>query len=390
MEVFRQRLVDAGMADQAEAFHRASGRWTYLLYKQDIEMDLRTPNMAGFQLLDLQDYPGQGSAYVGILDAFMDSKGICTQREWRQFCSPVVPLLVSDAYCFTFSEGIHGKIQVANYSGGSLQNNKVRWSCADQQGELSIPDGEGLLDVGALDIDLKHLKQATHLVLTLHINDYQNSYDLWAYPDDVKLNKKGIVMASSLTDDIISKLQKGAKVLLTPDSTDLCVGGLFQTDYWNYRMFKTISENNKKPVSPGTLGLLCDPSHPLFSDFPTFEHTSWQWFPVVKASHPFILDHTNKNYRPIVQVIDNIERNHKLGLVFEFQVGKGRLLIVMSDLEQAARYPEGRQFYACVLNYMHSKHFAPATVITADQLRMLFTTKVNETQMEELNNISPY
>ena len=387
MEVFRQRLVDAGMDDQAEAFHRASGRWAYLLYKQDIEMDLRTPNMAGFQLLDLQDYPGQGSAYVGILDAFMDSKGICTQSEWRQFCSPVVPLLVSDAYCFTFSEGIHGKIQVANYSGGSLSDTKVRWECAGQQGELSIPDGEGLLDAGVIDIDLNHLKQATHLKLTLHINDYQNSYDLWAYPDDVKLNKKGIVMASHLTADIVSRLQKGAKVLLTPDSTEQCVGGLFQTDYWNYRMFKTISENNKKPVSPGTLGLLCDPKHPLFCDFPTDEHTSWQWFPVVKASHPFILDHTSKDYRPIVQVIDNIERNHKLGLVFEFRVGKGRLLIVMSDLEQAARYPEGRQFYASVLNYMHSKDFAPATAITADQLHKLFTTKVNEKQMEELNNI---
>ena len=390
MEVFRQRLADAGMADQAEAFHRASGRWAYLLYKQDIEMDLRTPNMAGFQLLDLQDYPGQGSAYVGILDAFMDSKGICTQSEWRQFCSPVVPLLVSDAYCFTFSEGIHGKIQIANYSGGSLSDTKVRWECAGQQGELRIPDGEGLLDAGAIDIDLKHLKQATHLRLTLHIGDYHNSYDLWAYPDDVKLDKKGIVMTSHLTADIVSRLQKGAKVLLTPDSTEQCVGGLFQTDYWNYRMFKTISENNKKTVSPGTLGLLCDPKHPLFCDFPTDEHTSWQWFPVVKASHPFILDHTSKDYRPIVQVIDNIERNHKLGLVFEFQVGKGRLLIVMSNLEQAARYPEGRQFYASVLNYMHSKDFAPATAITADQLHKLFTTKVNEKQMEELNNISPY
>ena len=390
MEVFRQRLADAGMADQAEAFHRASGRWAYLLYKQDIEMDLRTPNMAGFQLLDLQDYPGQGSAYVGILDSFMESKGICTQSEWRQFCSPVVPLLVSDAYCFTFSEGIHGKIQVANYSGGSLSDTKVRWECAGQQGELRIPDGEGLLDAGAIDIDLKHLKQATHLRLTLHIGDYHNSYDLWAYPDDVKLDKKGIVMTSHLTADIVSRLQKGAKVLLTPDSTEQCVGGLFQTDYWNYRMFKTISENNKKTVSPGTLGLLCDPKHPLFCDFPTDEHTSWQWFPVVKASHPFILDHTSKDYRPIVQVIDNIERNHKLGLVFEFQVGKGHLLIVMSNLEQAARYPEGRQFYASVLNYMHSKDFAPATAITADQLHKLFTTKVNEKQMEELNNISPY
>ena len=390
MEVFRQRLADAGMADQTEAFHRASGRWSYLLYKQDIEMDLRTPNMAGFQLLDLQDYPGQGSAYVGILDAFMDSKGICTQREWRQFCSPVVPLLVCSAYCFTFSEGIHGRIQVANYGGCSLSHHKIRWECAGQQGELNVPDGEGLIDAGKIDVDLKHLKQATQLKLTLRIGDYSNSYDLWAYPDQVVLNKKGIVMAGSLTDDVVSKLQKGARVLLTPDSTELCVGGLFQTDYWNYRMFKTISENNKKPVSPGTLGLLCNPRHPLFRDFPTDEHTSWQWFPVVKASHPFILDHTDKIYRPVVQVIDNVERNHKLGLVFEFRVGKGSLLMVMSNLEQAARYPEGRQFYASVLNYMHSKDFDPATTVTADQLRMLFSAKAKEVQMEELNNISPY
>ena len=409
MEVFRRRLEQAGMADQAEAFHRASGRWSYLLYKQDIEMDLRTPNMAGFQLLDLQDYPGQGSAYVGILDAFMESKGICTPEEWRQFCSPVVPLLVSDAYCFTFSEGIHGKIQVANYGGSSLHNNKVRWECAGQQGELPIPDGEGLLEIGNIDIDLSHLKQATQLKLTLHVANYQNTYDLWAYSDEVKLNKKGIIISKDLTDDITRKLRKGAKVLLMPDSTDLCVGGLFQTDYWNYRMFKTISENNKKPVSPGTLGLLCDPQHPLFKDFPTEEHTSWQWWPVVKWSHPFILDNlfklsshksqtsnpksqisTLNSQLPIVQVIDNVERNHKLGLVFELQVGKGCLLLVMSDLERASEYPEGRQFYATVLNYMHSKDFAPTTTITPDLLRQLFSTHVDELQLKELNNISPY
>ena len=390
LEVFRQRLADAGMAGQAEAFHRASGRWSYLLYKQDIEMDLRTPNMAGFQLLDLQDYPGQGSAYVGILDAFMQSKGICTQAEWRQFCSPVVPLLVSDAYCFTFSEGIHGSIQVANYSGGSLYNNKVYWECCGQQGELTIPDGEGLLDAGRIDISLSHLKKATQLKLTLRTGDYQNTYDLWAYPDRVALNKKGIVIAKELTDDVARQLQKGAKVLLMPDSTSLCVGGLFQTDYWNYRMFKTISENNKKTVSPGTLGLLCNPEHPLLRDFPTEEHTSWQWWPVVKASHPFILDNTSKDYFPLVQVIDNVERNHKLGLVFEFRVGKGRLLVVMSNLEQAADYPEGRQFYASVLNYMHSTHFAPATKVSLEQVRLLFTTQVTETKLEELNNISPY
>ena len=129
-----------------------------------------------------------------------------------------------------------------------------------------------------------------------------------------------------------------------PADTTNTVGGLFQTDYWNYLMFKQICESNGKPVSPGTLGILTDPAHPLFREFPTEEHTDWQWFPVLKASRPMILD-ALRGYRPIVQVIDNVERNHRLGLVFEFAVGKGKLLVCCSDLESTLEYPEGRQFY---------------------------------------------
>lgn len=52
-EVFRRRLAAAGMLSQADDFHKASGLWSVKLYKADIEMDLRTRNMAGFQLLDI-------------------------------------------------------------------------------------------------------------------------------------------------------------------------------------------------------------------------------------------------------------------------------------------------------------------------------------------------
>ena len=394
MEVFRDRLEKAGMADQVADFHRASGLWSLQLYKQDIEMDLRTPNMAGFQLLDLQDYPGQGSAYVGLLDAFLDSKHLCTVREWRQWCSDVVPLLVSPAYCFTNAEGIHAKIQVANYGGQSLKGKTLTWTLGSQSGTMALPDGEGLLDVGPLDIDLSACQQAVQLQLLLNIDDtnYHNTYDLWCYPAANPVNqlKQGILIAREITDEIGKKLEQGADVLLMPDSSAQCVGGLFQTDYWNYRMFKTISENNKKEVSPGTLGILCHPDHPLFALFPTEEHTNWQWFPVIKASHPFMLDNTARHYRPIVQVIDNIERNHKLGLVFEFRVGSGRLLVVMANLEEAAEYPEGRQFYASVLHYMHSAAFAPTTKISIADFHRLMTTEVTEGKIGELNNISPY
>jgi len=408
LEVFRDRLEKAGMLDQVKAFHKASGLWSLRLYKQDIEMDLRTPNMAGFQLLDLQDYPGQGSAYVGILDAFMDSKGLCTEREWREWCAPVVPLLSADRFCFTNAEGLHGDIQIANYSGESLRGKTVSWTLSatasegqtqmvqyTTQGSLTInTDDEGLVNVGEIHADLSSIERPTQLLLAIVVEgtEYHNTYDLWAYParQDIDRLKRKVIVARELTDDIVRKLERGRNVLLMPDSSSLCVGGLFQTDYWNYRMFKTVSENNKKPVSPGTLGILTDPSHPLFRSFPTTMHTDWQWFPVVKNSHPMMLDNTAQAYRPIVQVIDNIERNHKLGLVFEFAVGKGKLLVVMSDLERAAEYPEGRAFYQSVLQYMRSKDFKPSTHISAADFRQLMTTPVVEGKIGELNNISPY
>ena len=394
MEVFRSRLEKAGMLDQAKDFHRASGLWSLKLYKQDVEMDLRTPNMAGFQLLDLQDYPGQGSAYVGILDAFMQSKGLCTEAEWRQWCSPVVPLLITQKFCFTNDEGLHAALQIANYSGQSLRGKKLAWDLDGKKGSVTLPDGEGLINAGALNIDLSDYSEPRQLQLDLSVEgtEYRNTYDLWVYPFGVDLSKleQQVIVTNQLTDRIAQQLENGKSVLLMPDSSKLCVGGLFQTDYWNYRMFKTISENNKKTVSPGTLGILTDPKHPLFRSFPTEMHTNWQWFPIIKASHPFILDNTGRDYRPIVQVIDNIERNHKLGLVFEFAIGKGKLLVCMADLEQAASYPEGRQLYRSILEYMTSPDFAPKTNISLDDFHKLVTTDVVEGKIGELNNISPY
>ena len=403
MEVFRSRLEKAGMLDQAKDFHMASGLWSLQLYKQDIEMNLRTKNMAGFQLLDLQDYPGQGSAYVGILDAFMDPKGLCTEREWRQWCAPVVPLLVADRFCFTNEDGLHAWVQVANYSGQSLNGKTLHWELTGtslvSSGEIKLPSTEGLFTAGELKIDLSAFTQPTQLQLSLCIDDteyfgapYHNTYDLWVYPSWSDLSKlESMVTVTNKLDEVaISQLEKGKSVLLMPDSTNLCVGGLFTTDYWNFRMFKTISENNKKQVSPGTLGILTDPKHPIFKGFPTQMHTNWQWFPVIKASHPMMLDNTGKDFRPIVQVIDNIERNHKLGLIFEFQIGKGKLLVCMADLEAASSYPEGRAFYRSVLQYITSEDFAPKTHITLEDFQKLMTTPVVEGKIGELNNISPY
>lgn len=458
-EIFRRRLAAAGMLSQADDFHKASGLWSVKLYKADIEMDLRTKNMAGFQLLDIQDYPGQGSAFVGILDAFMESKGITTANEWHQWCSSVVPLLVTDRFCYDENEMMNAKVQIANYGGESLKGKKLVWKLdytLDEnfgddaapnaganidrfnqpsplaQGEIPITtDEEGLIDIGEIHHKMKVMADGFNdgngtcldvkipsrkVILTLDIDygrydarRHRNTYDLWIYTTEKSLDiyKKGVVITSDLTDEVAKKLEKGAKVLWMPttsknfvasadtlsqasNATPYTVGGLFQTDYWNYRMFKTICENNKKTVSPGTLGILTNPKHPIFCDFPTEMHTNWQWFPVIKESHPLVLDNFAKDDKPIVQVIDNIERNHKLGLVMEWKVGAGKLLVCMSDLEKASEYPEGRAFYESVLSYMRSPEFAPQSEITIADLRKKLKEEPRQISLKELNNISQY
>ena len=458
-EIFRRRLAAAGMLSQADDFHKASGLWSVKLYKADIEMDLRTKNMAGFQLLDIQDYPGQGSAFVGILDAFMESKGITTANEWHQWCSSVVPLLVTDRFCYDENEMMNAKVQIANYGGESLKGKKLVWKldyALDEnfgddaapnaganidrfnqpsplaQGEIPITtDEEGLIDIGEIHHKMKVMADGFNdgngtcldvkipsrkVILTLDIDygrydarRHRNTYDLWIYTTEKNLDiyKKGVVITSDLTDEVAKKLEKGARVLWMPttsknfvasadtisqagNATPYTVGGLFQTDYWNYRMFKTICENNKKTVSPGTLGILTNPKHPIFCDFPTEMHTNWQWFPVIKDSHPLVLDNFAKDDKPIVQVIDNIERNHKLGLVMEWKVGAGKLLVCMSDLEKASEYPEGRAFYESVLSYMRSPEFAPQSEITIAGLRKKLKEEPRQISLKELNNISQY
>lgn len=402
LSIFRKRLEQAGMGDQATDFFKASGRWAALLYKADIEMDLRTKDFGGFQLLDIQDYPGQGSAYVGILDAFMDSKGLIKAEEWREFCNDAVPLFVAEKFCWTNTEGLTGLLKIANYSNVSFKNRNLIWTLKTKNGQkvdngqiLISSDSKGLLSLGNIRPNVSGLHGAVELILSLSIEgtEYKNNYSLWLYPDKdiVSAEQKGIKVHKKLDEEMMSALEKGQRVLWFPQKEDYpghTVGGLFQTDYWNYRMFKGICDRIGKPASPGTLGILTDPKHPLFNAFPTDVHTNWQWYPIIKQSYPLIMDRLPSGYKPIVQVIDNVERNHRLGLIFEFKVGEGKLLVCMSDLEASMDKPETRQLYNSMIEYMSSEYFKPTDKISQKSLRELFTGDITSKDIKEVKNIS--
>lgn len=399
LEIFRDRLKENHLSSQAKSFHQATGHFSIECYKADMEYAFRTPGFGGFQLLDLQDYPGQGSALVGILDAFMDSKGIVEPETFYGFCAPLVPLALMKDHCWLNTQRLHIDVALSNYVEGDWDE-PVRWSLVSDdggwkhEGQLSASVSQGEVGrVGSIELSLSAIKEARRLTLTLSTGEYRNYYHLWVYPDESAEPEGSVYVTSRLDDDLKKKLEGGASVLFIPEHDSILaqsVGGMFTPDYWNYSMFKTISENAGKEVSPGTLSILTDPMHPLLKYFPTEDHSDWQWWSITRNSRPMILNATRSEYRPLIQVVDNIERNHKLGLVFEFAVGKGKILVCMTNLRAIADMPEGKQFRTSLLRYVKSDAFRPVEQLTWEELNALFHADINQRMIIGVKNESDY
>jgi hypothetical protein len=383
-EVFRERLRDAGMLDQAMDFFKASGAISTICHREDVEAALRTQGFGGFQMLDLQDFSGQGVALVGLLDVFMHSKGLITSRAWREFCCETVPLLRMEQYTWTNDEAFRARIQVSHYGPEDLKAQKVAWKIKGSSFErrgmtdaVDMPTG-AVTEVDFFGAHLSSIKKAEKLSVTLRLpgTPYRNSYEIWVYPANVDPKPpKNVIVSRSLTPKVKSALQGGARVVLLPKPEKIkkSVAMAFQSGFWS-PMFRN-KPGRLSPLgeeTPGTQGILCDPEQEIFKDFPTEFHTNWQWWQLVKNSRAIVLDDTPQNYRPTVQVVDGFDRNHKLGLICEAKVGKGRLLLCSIDLPGLQEYPEARQLLSSLYRYVSSKSFRPSAELEIDTLKALF------------------
>jgi hypothetical protein len=383
-ETFRERLRSANMLDQADDFVKASGKLAVICYREDIEAALRTPDFGGFQLLDIQDFPGQGTALVGILNDFMEPKGLISPEEWSQFCNEVVPLLKMSKYTWTANEEFTGSIEIAHYGKENFNNAVVSWSVLNEKGE-SIREGKiarpvivrgGLESIGNIAFNFAGMDLAQKLKILISIEGtrYLNAYDIWVYPESVDTGiPDGVMVSTALDAKTQAHLQKGGKAILFPvqDQLKNCINGAFQSDFWCYPMFARAAINRGIEPAPGSLGFICDPESPLLKHFPTEFHSNWQWWHLVKNCRPIILDETPADYKPLIQTIDNFARNHKLGMVFETKYGKGSLLICAIDLLNLQDHPEARQLYYSILKYVKSEKFSPDKEISMEVLRKI-------------------
>jgi hypothetical protein len=126
------------------------------------------------------------------------------------------------------------------------------------------------------------------------------------------------------------------------------------------------------------LGYWCDTRHPALAEFPTQAHFDWQWAELVRNSRAVNLDRLPRALQPIVQPIDDWNRNYKLGLVFECRVGPGRLMVCSADLASSLpSRPAARQLRSSLLGYMATAQFDPQVEVSVQGLRsLLFDTQI--------------
>jgi hypothetical protein len=386
-EIFRERLEKAGMLDQAQDFVRASGALAAICYREDIEAALRTPELGGFQFLDIMDFPGQGTALVGMLNVFMESKGVIDPKDWREFCSETVPLIRMGKYTWTSDETFSGRVRVAHYGAAGMNDAVVSATLSNGDGgevaRFSFPPTTlrqgGVTDVGEYRLPLNSTgivaPQKLTLTLAVQGTSHRNRYPVWVYPPkaDTAVPAGVMVTDSFAATKKREHLASGGKVLLFPkhDKLPHSVPGGFQCEFWSPMFAEAAKKRGERLMPPGTLGILCDPAAPALARFPTEFHSDWQWWQLVKNSRPIAYDGSPDEFRPAVQVIDNFVRNHKLGLIAETKVGKGVMLVCSIDHPGHQDKPEPRQLLHSLLRYMESPDFAPRIELETGLLERL-------------------
>ncbi len=371
----RDDLEKKGLLPLAGDFLKASGKLAALLYKEELERILRTREASGIQLLDLHDFPGQGTADIGLLDAFWDSKGILTPEEFRQASSPVVPLLRFPKATYLNSETFRATAELANFGAGLLTDAQPEWTLQDETGKqiaggslakATVPVGNGNT-IGAIEAKLSGIKTAKQLTLTLSLKgtSIRNTWHIWVYPASVPDAVADVVFTRS-TDEALLALAQGKKVLLNPDYSQMRgIQGKFVPLFWSPVHF---------PAQATTMGLLCDPKHPALQAFPTDFHTDWQWWDLCTKSTTMILP--DNRLSPIVRQIDNFANNRYLASIVEAKVGEGRLIVCSFDLSSdLSNRPVARQMRYSLLNYMNTNAFKPAVSLTPDSVKTITATK---------------
>lgn len=376
-EYFKNLATSHGIDKQDAEFQKASGYINKIMYKAEIEATLRTPESAGYALLSMVDYPGQGEAFIGWVNPFYKNKNFITAKEFREYGTYTVPLLLFNKWVWEDGETFKGKIEVSNFGPKAIDDAKVNYAIKYKQEVIAkgvietkqIVQG-GLTQVGEFSTLLKSGDSGRELTVELNIlgTDYKNEWKIWVFPKtDTIVTTKDIFITSNIKE-AVGALKKGRKVLLAANKLGTQANttyASFAPVFWSATWFA----GQETAVS----GAIVQNLNPALSLFPTENVLDWQWAEVCKNSRGFILNDLPKDYRPIIQPVNDYHFGNKLGSLFELNTKDGgKLLVCGYDIADTVTSIAAHQLKKSLISYMISEKFNPEREISESWLLKTF------------------
>ena len=373
--LFRKQAVENGIESQSADFQRASGALQRIIYKNEMEAQLRSPSCAGVSWLSMQDFPGQGEALVGWLDTFYDSKGLVTPAEFRCYSAPTVLLARFKKFVWEDNESFHAKVQISHWGSKRLLNTSVEWSLKERGHILKkgifeqkeVPVGS-VQTVGEINYDLNDITTPTRLTLRVQIKGEStyNNWHIWVFAKNQTQPEPETVVVTSSPHKAWKSIKKGRVVLLSAHRSGSTQNAAWMPLFWSARFFP--GQNRK------TLGALIRADHPAFNLFPTGSHLDWQWKTICANGRGFVLNDLPANYRPIVQPISDYHFNDKLGTIFEFKTKEGGRLLICgyNIIDNLNKNPAVRQLRKSLIAYLTGDKFNPQTEISEHRFNKYF------------------
>ena len=368
-KLIKENVEKLGYMPKWKQYVEATGNLSLICYRAEVEAALRTESFSGLSLLGLQDFPGQGTALVGMLNAHLQPKPypFAGPEKFAAFFTPQLPLVLLLKYTFENTESLIAEIKLANYGKQELHGNLQctlqgrNFEFSQEMTNMTAPVGT-LTTVGTLKIPLGAIKEATRLDLTVAIGNIKNTYPIWVYPAATPICPPSVYETTTLNEQTLAILEKGETVYLCPPSTAEClpqsIQGQFSTDFWSVGTFKN---------QPGGMGLLIDKEHPLFATFPTETHTNWQWW-LVANQRAVILPEPMET---IITQLDSYAYLRPMTMLMECRIGNGKLLFSTMGLQDLQQYPEARGLLGSIYTYLASEAFKPVQKISVEILQTL-------------------
>ncbi len=355
-EGYRETAEKKGLISHSSDFFKASGALAVSCYRAELETALRSRYLSGFQLLDLQDFPGQGTATVGILNAFLESKGLIEPNEWRRFCNKTTVFAEFPKFVYESGETIRCGLLISN-TVPDYSASKINWVLT--VGKKTVDSGANFVEkfdgriarAGFCEfaVDTEKTIKAT-LSLRVDGSNITNEYTLYIYPKlDVAITESGITYGGKTLRIVHDIKDADEKTLCVPYPAENDLRGEYCTDFWCYGMFKNISESMGKPVPTGTLGLYINTESILLKEFPCDYYTTPPWYSLVMHSFCANLDSTS--IEPDVWVIDNPQRASRLALLYK----ENGTTVCTSRLWEIAERPEAKCFAASLVSAIMGK-----------------------------------